>query len=59
MPACIVHGNADRTVPIAYGRDLLAGIPHAEFYEIEGAGHGITGHPEAQRLLREWVARVA
>lgn len=55
----IVHGNADRTVPIAYGRDLAAGIAHAEFHEIEGAGHGITGHAEAQRLLREWIARVA
>ncbi|MEX2229330.1 MAG: alpha/beta fold hydrolase [Dehalococcoidia bacterium] len=59
LPVFIVHGNADRTVPIAYGRDLAAGIAHAEFHEIEGAGHGITGHAEAQRLLREWIARVA
>ena len=59
MPVFIVHGNADRTVPIAYGRDLAAGIAHAEFHEIEGAGHGITDHAEAQGLLREWIAHVA
>lgn len=59
MPTFIVHGNADRTVPIAYGKDLAAGIAQAEFHEIEGAGHGITGHPEAQRLLREWLVRTA
>ncbi|MDA1002518.1 MAG: alpha/beta hydrolase [Chloroflexi bacterium] len=58
MPVLIVHGNADRTVPIAYGKDLAAGIAQAEFHEVEGAGHGITAHPEAQHLLREWLTRV-
>ena len=58
QPTFIVHGTADATVPIEYGHDLAAGIPGAEFHAIEGAGHGITRDPEAQRLLGEWVGHL-
>jgi pimeloyl-ACP methyl ester carboxylesterase len=58
VPTFIVHGKADRTVPIEYGYDLAEAIPGAEFHEIEGAGHGITSNAEAQRLLADWVARI-
>ena len=45
-------------MPIEYGRDLEAGIPGAQFHAIEGAGHGITRNPEAQRLLGDWVSHL-
>lgn len=59
MPALVIHGSADDTVPPRCGRALLDGIPHAEFCEVDGAVHGILAYAEAQAALREWVARVA
>lgn len=58
VPTLIVDGTADATVPIEYSEHLLARIPHAEFHAVEGAGHGISGHPEGHRLTEEWIARV-
>lgn len=55
MPAFIVHGSADLAVPIEYAETLRAGIPHAEYHTIEGAGHGIMSNAEAQSLLRDWI----
>jgi pimeloyl-ACP methyl ester carboxylesterase len=59
MPVCVIHGNADTVVPFEYGRIFDRGISHAEFHEIDGAGHGIVANAEAQAILREWVTRVA
>jgi pimeloyl-ACP methyl ester carboxylesterase len=59
MPAFIVHGTADMAVPIEYSEALREGIPHADYHTIEGAGHGILASGEAQRLLRDWVLRLA
>lgn len=58
MPACIIHGNADTTVPFEYARTLHAGIPHAEFHEIDGAMHGLLAYPQAQEALTAWVRTV-
>ncbi len=55
MPAIIVHGNADAVVPYEYAQTLKAGIPHAEFHEIDGANHGILQYPEARQALHEWL----
>jgi non-heme chloroperoxidase len=42
MPTLIIHGTADKTVPIdAAGRAAAAGIPHATFLEYEGEPHGL------------------
>ncbi len=59
MPTLIVHGTADELVPFQFGLDLASGIPHAEFHEIDGAGHGISNHAEARQIMRDWVRRVA
>ncbi len=59
MPVCIIHGNADTTVPFEYGQVIAAGVPHAEFHEIDGAGHGILAHEQARSIIGEWVSRVA
>ena len=58
MPVCIIHGNADPTVPLANGLTLFEGIPHAEFCEIEDGTHGILDFPDAAWALREWVFRI-
>ena len=57
-PVCIIHGNADPTVPFEYGKALHKGIPHAEFCEIEGGAHSVLDFPAASDALREWVLRV-
>lgn len=57
MPVCIVHGNADTTVPFSYGKALHAAIPHSEFHEIPEATHGILMFPEAAEVVRAWVLR--
>jgi len=59
MPVIIVHGNADELVPFQFGLDLASRIPHAEFHAIDDAGHGITNHPEARQILRDWAQRMA
>ena len=39
VPTLVQHGTADRLVPVEAGRYLAAGIPGAEYQELEGAGH--------------------
>ena len=58
MPVCIIHGNADTTVPFAYGKALHAAIPLSEFHEIPEAIHGVLAFPAAAEALREWVLRM-
>ncbi|MFD3687548.1 alpha/beta fold hydrolase [Nocardiopsis sp. NPDC058631] len=42
VPALIVHGTADRILPVeATGRPFSALVPSAEYVEIEGAPHGL------------------
>ena len=60
MPSLIVHGAADRVLPIdASGRRFAKELPSAEYVEIEGAPHGLlTTHPaEVTRVLLDFLAR--
>ena len=42
VPTLIIHGTADRTVPIATsGAAAAKAIPHAEYIEYEGEPHGL------------------
>jgi pimeloyl-ACP methyl ester carboxylesterase len=38
-PALVLHGTEDATVPIAKGQAMAAGLAHATFVPIQGAGH--------------------
>lgn len=40
-PACVllVHGSADRHVPVAHGRALAAAVPDARYLELAGEDH--------------------
>ena len=43
VPTLIVHGTADKTVPIdATGRAAAKGIAHSQLVEYDGAPHGLT-----------------
>jgi pimeloyl-ACP methyl ester carboxylesterase len=58
MPVCIIHGDADAVVPLAWGEALHGGIPGSELHVIPGGGHGILQWPAGAAALREWVLRV-
>jgi non-heme chloroperoxidase len=58
MPACIIHGDADATVPLAWGEALHRGIAGSEMHIIPGGGHGILSWPAGAEALRDWVLRV-
>jgi pimeloyl-ACP methyl ester carboxylesterase len=38
-PALVLHGEADRIVPLEAGERLAEGLPRGEFESFEGAGH--------------------
>jgi pimeloyl-ACP methyl ester carboxylesterase len=41
LPTLVIHGGADRLVPVGCGRMTADVIPGAEFVEIDGMGHDI------------------
>ena len=59
VPKVIVHGDADTVVPFGDAEALRDGIGKVEFHPIPGADHGITGYPEAQVVIRDWLTRIA
>jgi pimeloyl-ACP methyl ester carboxylesterase len=60
VPALIVHGTADRTLPIdATGRRFAQALPTAQYTEIDGAPHGllITHTAEVNDILLAFLAQ--
>ena len=60
VPALIVHGTADRILPIdSTGRVFAKSLPSAEYVEIEGAPHGMlwTHHAEVNSVLLAFLAK--
>ena len=57
-PTLIVHGDADTTVPIAFGQALAARIAGADLAIPYAAGHGLIAHAEAQSMLAKWLSGV-
>lgn len=60
VPALILHGTADRILPIdATGREFAKRLPAAEYVEIEGAPHGLlwTHGEEVNRALLAFLAK--
>jgi pimeloyl-ACP methyl ester carboxylesterase len=39
VPTLVIHGDADRLVPVEFGRRTAAAIPGARFEIVEGMGH--------------------
>ena len=62
VPTLIVHGTADRILPIeGQGRRLHAALPDARYVEIEGGPHvlGVTHAAELNRELLGFLSEVA
>ncbi|MEV6615678.1 alpha/beta hydrolase [Streptomyces sp. NPDC051051] len=60
VPALIVHGTADRTLPIdATGRRFAKALPTAQYTEIDGAPHGLltTHTAEVNEVLLNFLAQ--
>ncbi|GAB3880621.1 alpha/beta fold hydrolase [Microbispora bryophytorum] len=60
VPALIVHGTADRILPIeSTGRPFHRALPQAEYVEIEGAPHGLlwTHAQEVTDVLLAFLAK--
>ncbi|MDO0924084.1 alpha/beta hydrolase [Streptomyces sp. TG1A-8] len=60
VPALIVHGTADRTLPIdATGRRFAKALPTAQYTEIDGAPHGLltTHTAEVNETLLTFLAQ--
>ena len=57
-PALVVHGDADRVIPVANGRLLADAIPGAQLELWPGAGHLYpTDEPAADRGVARFLAR--
>lgn len=52
-PTLIIHGSADRVVPVANGRQLALHLPHAEYHELSEAGHLL--HLEQPQLVADLI----
>ncbi|MFH9677612.1 alpha/beta fold hydrolase [Streptomyces sp. NPDC017405] len=60
VPALIVHGTADRSLPIdATGRRFAKALPAAQYTEIDGAPHGLltTHTAEVNEVLLAFLAQ--
>ena len=55
MPTLVLHGDADTTIPIEFGRQLAAAIPRAEWLPLKGKSHGLIWDKDAQALIAEWL----
>lgn len=59
-PLLIVHGTADRVVPIGFGKSLFAAAAEPkEAHWLEGAGHSNLSAHGADPILTDFLARVA
>lgn len=53
LPALLLYGPNDRTIPIAHGRRIAERLPHARFVELEGGHYAVLR--EGLRTLAEWT----
>ncbi len=57
LPACVIHGEADRLVDPSGGRATARAIPGAELVLVPGMGHDLP--PELDDVLADVIARTA
>jgi pimeloyl-ACP methyl ester carboxylesterase len=60
MPALVLHGDEDRTVPFSYGVELAETLPKAELVKLQGAGHNlfVARGVEANAAVLDFLGRV-
>ena len=57
-PVLILHGDADRLIPVAHAEQLAGANPGAEFVSVPGRGHNMAADPLVQRLQLEFLERL-
>lgn len=59
VPTLLIRGDHDGIITQAHQDEILAGIPHARFVEIDGCGHlpTLERPDETNRILKEWLAQ--
>lgn len=57
MPTLVLHGEADRLVPVDAGRYVADQIPDAQFGVFKGRGHSLiaTATPEFAQVIRNFI----
>ena len=53
-PVLVIHGNADRLIPVSHGRRLAGAAAHGELVELE-CGHNDC--PRPWRIMRDFLTR--
>lgn len=54
-PTLVLHGRDDHVVPVAEGRLIAAGVPHAQFVELDSENHILLESEPAWQRYREAV----
>ena len=55
VPTLVIHARGDEVIPVTEGRLLAAGIPGAEFVELDSRNHILLEHEPAWRRFQEAV----
>ncbi len=60
IPALIVHGTADRVVPIENSRELVKQFENSKLIEVQGADHSYKGkEQETAETIANWIKALA
>jgi DNA-binding CsgD family transcriptional regulator len=55
VPTLVLHCDRDQIAPLSQGRLLAAGIPGADFVQLESSNHVLLEHEPAWRRFRDAV----
>jgi hypothetical protein len=58
-PVLLLHGTADRVVPVTNGATLKLARPASTLELVPGAGHELAYRPDAQRRIIAWLSALA
>lgn len=60
IPVLIIHGTADRVVPIENSRELARQFGNSRLVEVQDADHSYKGkEQETTKIIAEWIKEVA
>lgn len=57
-PVLILHGDADRLIPLAHAEQLAGANPAVKFVSLPGRGHNMAADPLVQRLQLDFIEQL-